>query len=262
MRNKVTFSEKDLQSYKLPTKLDTLSLMQGVARFTATGESRLYNFHHLTTQELLAAFHISKMQPKEQVKIFNELFKQPRFSAVFRFYSAFTKLQTEGIMDTVFNILGSNNKTLMMSLFHCLYETQDVTLCQYVFTQLKELDLTEQLLSPVDCLSLGYFIKSVCSNTSEEFKLILSTEHLHTKHASLLGKEWSRCSIDQPQEKIKTGTLNLKLILIETYKALIMPLCCSTIISKLDLSDNHLGDEEAVTLADALKGNHNLRVLK
>ena len=261
MTNQVTFTEENLQSAKLPTELNTLSLMQGVARFTVTSESKLYNFYHLSTQELLAAFHISKMQPKEQVKIFNELFEQPRFSAVFQFYSAFTKLETTGIMDTIFWIVRSKNKTLIMSLFHCLYEAQDVKLCQRVFTQLKELDLTDQLLIPVDCISLGYFIKSVCSNASEEFKLILSNEHLHTDHAIFLGKELSMdSSTDRP---ITTGTLNLKLILKETHKSLfIRPVCCSTIISKLDLSDDLLGDEEAKTLADALQTNSNLRVLK
>ena len=262
MNNKVTFTEKYLESAKLPTKLNTLSLRQGVASFIGTGESKLYNFYHLSTQELLAAFHISKMHPKEQVKIFNELFNQPRFSAVFRFYSAFTKLKTEGIMDTIIRIVTSKNKTLIMSLIHCLYEAQDVELCQCVFTELKELDLTEQLLIPVDCISLGYFVKSVCSNTSEEFKLILSNERLHPDHASFLGKLSTGCSTDQPKT---TGGLNLKLILKENPKSLFMrPVCCSTIISKLDLSDNLLGDDEADTLADALKENpnSNLRVLK
>ena len=259
--NRVTFAEKYLQSPELPTKLDTLSLMQGVASFTATGESKLYSFFHLLTQELLAAFHISKMQPKEQVKIFNELFEQPRFSAVFRFYSAFTKLETTGIMDTIFRIVASKDKTLIISLFHCLYEAQDVKLCQRVFTQLKELDLTEHLLIPVDCIALGYFMKSVCSNSSEEFKLILSDWHLRTVHARFLGKELSMdCSIDQPTT---TGALNLKLILKKTHKSsFIRQVCCSTIISKLDLSHIELSDEEATTLADALETNPNLRVLK
>ena len=261
MNNKVTFTEKDLESAKLPTKLNTLSLMQGVASFIGTGESKLYNFYHLSTQELLAAFYISKMDTEEQVKIFNELFNQPRFSAVFRFYSAFTKLKTEGIMDTVFRIVTSENKNLIMSLIHCLYEAQDVELCQRVFTKLKELDLTEQLLFPEDCISLGYFMKSVCSNTNEEFKLKLSNENLHADHANFLGKELSTgCSTDQPET---TGGLNLKLILKETPKSLfITPVCCSTIISTLDLSDNLLGDDEAAKLADALKANPNLRVLK
>ena len=50
MENKATFSAADLQSFKLPTELSTLSLMQGVASFATFGKSKLYNFLHLSTQ--------------------------------------------------------------------------------------------------------------------------------------------------------------------------------------------------------------------
>ena len=179
MENKATFSEDDLQSFKLPTELSTLSLMQGVASLTAFGESRLYNFLHLSTQELLAAFFISKMDPAEQVKIFNELFQQPRFANVFQFYSAFTKLQTEGIRDTISRIVKSKNNILILSLLHCLYEAQDDTLCEFVGCELqRKVDLSENTLSPVNCLSIGYFLRSVCTTNTGQFKLKLKLTEL------------------------------------------------------------------------------------
>ncbi len=100
MRNKVIFSGRDLRSYGLPEDMDVLSLMQVVQSF-ATGKPTSYHFLHLSIQELLAALHISKLPPTKQVQIFTELFGQPRFEAVFGFYAAFTKLQTEGVRDIV-----------------------------------------------------------------------------------------------------------------------------------------------------------------
>ena len=206
MENKATFSEEDLQSFKLPTELSTLSLMQGVTSFTDTEESKLYNFLHLSTQELLAAFYISKLQPDEQVKIFNQLFEEPRFANVFQFYAAFTKLQTAGIRDTISSIVKSKKKILILSLLHCLYEAQDDTLCQFVSCQLKaELDLSRQTLSPVDCLSVGYTARSVCSATAGPFKLKLTITRFDEYGANLLLKELLKYSIPSvPETAVKT----------------------------------------------------------
>ena len=220
MKNKVTFSKTDLQSFELPAQLSTLSLMQGVVSFTALEQTNLYNFLHLSTQELLAAFFISKMQPQKQYEIFNTLFEKPRFANVFKFYAAFTKLQTKGIQDTVSKIVESRNMTLILSLLHCLYEAQDDTLCQSVASQLhKKLDLTKQSMSPVDCLAVGYFARRVCSTTTAEFKLTLSLDQLDEYLATLLMKELSKCSISQSETAAVTeGTANLYLDLVKGRK--------------------------------------------
>ena len=216
-KNKATFTEEDLQSFNLPTELSTLSLMQGVTSLTAFGESKLYNFLHLSTQELLAAFFISKMKSAEQVKIFNQLFEQPRFANVFQFYSAFTKLQTEGIQDTVSRIVKSKNNILILSLLHCLYEAQDDTLCEFVGCELqKELDLSEQTLSPVNCLSIGYFLRSVCTTHTGRFKLKLGIDRIDEYGATLLVREMSNSSIPQAETAVTTeGIANLYLQMVK-----------------------------------------------
>ena len=210
--NKATFSEKDLQLLNLPTELTTLSLMQGVASFSTSGESRLYNFLHLSTQELLAAFYISKMQPEEQIKIFDELFEQPRFANILKFYAAFTKLQNKEIQDTVSRVAKSKNETLLLTLLQCLYEAQDNRLCRFVASQLEEkLKLSQQTLSPVDCLSVGHFVRSVCSTTTEEFELTLQIDKFDDYCASLLVREL--------QMVVTTGGIpNFYLKLVKGYK--------------------------------------------
>ena len=216
MENKATFSEEDLQSFQLPTKLSTLSLIQGVASFTALGNSRLYNFFHLSTQELLAAFFISQLQWEEQLKIFNELFEQPRFSNVFQFYAGFTKFQTQGIQDTVSRIVKSKNMTRILPLLHCLYETQDDALCQFVASELEgNLDISRYTLSPVDCLSVGYFVTSVCCTTTGQFKLKLTINMLDEYGVTLLVRELAKyCnpSVAQAAAVMETENLYLQLV--------------------------------------------------
>ena len=199
MKNKATFSAADLRSFNLPTKLNTLSLIQGVQNLAAKHFNISFNFLHLSVQELLTAFHVSKLSAPEQIQIFNDLFDQPRLAAVFRFYAAFTKLQTEGVRDIVARIVQKQEKPLLVNLLHGLYEAQDPSLCEFVASHLKrELDLSENTLSPMDCLVVGYFLSCVCLTTSGEFKVYLSSCSLDDYRASFLiremAKQLSTCS--------------------------------------------------------------------
>ena len=169
---------------------NTLGLLQGVECFAHSGmPSCSYNFLHLSIQELLAAIHMTtQLEPSEQVVQFKKLFGQARFSAVFQFYTAKTKLQKPEMNEIVIQIvqkcmqdekateltshsgtdsdqnsdssnLGHKPQPLLLSLLHCLFEAQDQDLCQLVVEELKgKLNLRNISLSPADCLSVGYFL--------------------------------------------------------------------------------------------------------
>ena len=200
MQEKITFDLED--------DFNTLGLLQGVESFAIYGMLSLsYNFLHLSIQELLAAVHMAtQLDAKKQVTQFAKLFGHPRFSAVFRFYAAKTKLKTHGIEIIVIRALqkclGNQNVTrltsdsdsdsqshsnsdsqtssgfnfghepqpLLVSLLHCLYEAQDKELCQLVIVKLEQrLYLSNINLSPADCLSVGYVL-TFC----KDFKVNLS----------------------------------------------------------------------------------------
>ena len=175
--------------FKLKDGFNTLGLLQGVQSFAKYGMlSRSYNFLHLSIQELLAAVHMAtQLDDKQQVEQFTKLFGRPRFSAVFMFYAARTKLKTPGIKDIVIQAVKKclvNNETteltpdsdhshqnsnsynfghkqqpLLVSLLHCLYEAQDKDLCQLVAAEPKQkLNLSYINLDPADCLSVGYIL--------------------------------------------------------------------------------------------------------
>ena len=181
---------EDHITFDLEHSFNTLGLLQGVESFASGMPSHSYNFLHLSIQELLAAIHMAtKMDPSEQVAQFKELFGRARFSAVFQFYAAKTKLKTQGMDEIVIRVvrkcmenkratvltphsgtnsdldsgdssLGHKSQPLLLSLLHCLFEAQDGTLCQLVAKELKgELRGLQNIsLSPADCLSVGYFL--------------------------------------------------------------------------------------------------------
>lgn len=193
---------EDKISFDLEYGFNTLGLLQGVESFAVCGMSHSYNFLHLSIQELLAAFYIAtQLEPSEQIARFRELFSHARFSTVFQFYAAKTKLQTPGIRDFVIQVVErcavetpkSDDKAQLLSLLHCLYEAQDSSLCQLVADHLKSrLNLEDTSLNSADCLSIGFFLKETkrfnvnlrqCSISDEECRFLFkegTTYDIHT----------------------------------------------------------------------------------
>ena len=171
---------KDQVIFNIEQPIKTLGLLQGVESFVRCGKLHSYNFLHLSIQEVLAAHYIAKkFGEREQKEQFNKLFYNPRFTAVFQFYAAITKLKAQGIDEIVMKVAvkcasqfpTSEDKAHLLSLLHCLFESQDSPLCLFVAKELKsKLDLGSRSLSPADCYSIGYFVSVV-----QNFDLVLDT---------------------------------------------------------------------------------------
>ncbi len=213
MKNKVSFSSQDLSLYKVSVEQNALDLMQVVQSF-ASRMSKLYHFLHLSVQELLTARHISLLPPPEQIQVFQDMFNNPRFAAVFQFYTAFTKLQTNGIRNIVARITQSEEKQPLLNLMHCLYEAQDVSLCCFVASQLnRKLELHDMTQSPLDCLSIGYFLSCLNQYTSEKFQVKLTGSIVGNVNFRFLAKGMSSCS---QVEENKPPHPRVTLVLVDT----------------------------------------------
>ena len=203
MDNKVIFSS-------LPTDINTLGLLQGVQSFIRRGKVVSYNFLHLSIQETLAGIHMATQLPdNEQVSKFNELLDNSRLSAVLQFYAAITKLQTPGIKNVVIRIVNESNKTLLLSLLHCLYEAQDPSLCESVAWQLGNgLDLTGTTLTLSDCLCIGYFLSHACKITTSHFEVNLQYCYIRDIGCKYLVNGLHK-SLDTDSEVSTVLTINL-----------------------------------------------------
>ena len=255
MQNKVTFS-----SSEFPEGSSTLSLLQGIESFLEGGKSVFYNFLHLIIQEIMSAYHIAtQLSDSEQVSQFQQLFNQPRFAAVFQFYSAITKLETPGIHHVVARMAKEDSRTRLISLLHCLYEAQDPSLCLYVAEQLKyRLHLNGTSLSPLDCLSLSFFIFSVVSSDCKEVDVSLWHSHIGDLGVNCLTKYLSS-NIDH------SGKVALNLtdtnIHEEGASYIAKILCSSNIVEHLHLFRNPIGDTGASFISNAVRDTTSLKTL-
>ena len=214
MEDKIVFSVDDFSAVGIPTSVPLLGLLQAVDSFVSTGRRVSFNFIHLSIQELLTAFSISRLPPSQQISVFQELFGKPRFRAVFQFYSAITQLQNPGIRSIVTKIIqkgkdSRSQRPLLVSLLNCLFEPQDLSLCQFVAEQLKgSLDLRWTALTPLDCLSVGYFLSCVCVTTRGEFRVDLRDCSIDDHKCRFLTRCLCRCPVPN---STATGWLHIRL---------------------------------------------------
>ena len=194
MNNKMVFTQDELPSILprsswdkihnflsqiLPTvstpaqqDLPAMGVLQRVQWAGISNKTISYNFVHLSIQEMLAAYRISQMGRDEQVSVFTTLLRKPRFAAVLQFYAGFTKLTNRGVRNFItgndFYFYEKSSKSSLLHYVRCFYEAQidDQSLYSKFFPRLNGmLDLSEVNLSPLDCMSVGYFLALVCRNS-------------------------------------------------------------------------------------------------
>ena len=170
MQNQIVFTQDELPSIlSKPAQEDltAMGVLQRVQWFSISSKTMSYNFIHLSIQELLAAYYISKMEESEQVRVFQTLLGEPRFSAVLQFYAGFTKLTNQGVRNIITRSDFTGYKSSMLSLLsymRCFFEAQvcDQSFYQQIVPKLNgKVNLSLVTMSPLDCMALGYFLKFI-----------------------------------------------------------------------------------------------------
>ena len=262
--NKASFSEEDLQAVNFPTQSTTplLSLIQGMPTFRSTWEDWFYNFLHLSIQELLAAFHISKLPPSTQVQVFRELFGQPRFNAVLQFYAAFSKFQVEGIRQFVRQVLqpsgnigGDQQSLAQKAILDCLFEAQDPSLCQDIGTVMEGRLRVTHTVSPLDCMVLGYFLH--CILCDQNFRIEFHGCNLDEYKFSYFTNELKECSKGELFVHLSDNHYQWP-INASSIVSVLQEKCSHFIRLSLDFSSNSLG---GIYFIEHLKPNSILKAL-
>ena len=284
--NKVTFSEDDLTTLSISRDISEVGLLQSVPSIISGGHQIYFCFLHLSIQELLAAVHISHMTPKQQISFFQNIFGKPRFRAVFQFYAGITKLRTSrpwlsklprflcpvpaSVYDLVRKVVKKeNSRPLLVSLFHCLYEAEDNSLCEFVAELFRDflsrdhtLILTYTTLSPLDCLSLGYFLSVVSTTVSGGFTVDLWGCSIGDQECKFLVRGLCKCI--NPNSKV-TSQLDVNLGFNDIHEEgmyhIAQLLKNTSVVCKLTSCGNPIGEGGLKSLCETLSTNTTLKHL-
>ena len=113
MQSKVVFYRVDLRQFNLPANLPSLGLLHTVEGLTLHSKSLSYNFLHLSVQELLAAYRISRMDSSKQLEVFEQMFGSSRFQAVLQYYSmALLNLPIQQLYEILYLLIHDKNQVL------------------------------------------------------------------------------------------------------------------------------------------------------
>ena len=290
MQDKVVFSQQEISallSQPVQQDIPAMGVLQKVQWAGIRSKTMSYSFSHLSIQELLAAYCISKMEQSEQVRVFQTLLDKPRFSAVLQFYAGFTKLTNQGVREIITGTdftSGKSSKPFLLSYMRCFFEAQvtDESLYQLLLSQLNgQIYLNLVTLSPLDCISVGYFLAyalrhselrvdlSVCSLNDHLFGLLFGelTKHAEEKAAlhevTELIMTYNEFDIaDSIATALQTNTTRLRTLNVsvcsisdEGVESLARALAVNRSLQELDISRNQIGDNGIAHIATALQTN-------
>ena len=259
IQKKVTFS-----SSELPQGSNTLGLLRVIKSFLEGGKSVFYTFLHHPLQELLAAMHIATSLPdSDQVSQFQQLFYQPHYVGVFRFYSAITKLETPGVDKAVVKTYSKFLEPQRMHLLRCLQEAQNPSLCQLLAEQFGfHLPILDSI-SPLDFLSIGYFISM--SNNDKALQVYLyhnigddGVKHL-TKHLCDSSSPYSVTQGANPKQLARWKFVMYSNDIHDDGAAYVAKVLQSShVMNSLNLSHSEIGGKGLQSICQALITNTSL----
>ena len=220
--------QQQLVFHTVPSNLETMGFMN--QEHDEQG-SISCNFIHLTVQEFLAAYYVSKLPLSEQVQILDNSVGKKHLVIMLRFVAGITKFHVRQTSEASFSgwFLKSVKRLLFRGPVDCLrtmyhgskrnsmeslrwmFETQDkVLLREALGTETQTLNLEDQTLTPFDC----YIIADCISNSDCRWRLCFRSCHiLETGMRMLAGRTGGSLScvetINLCDNALKTGGVHL-----------------------------------------------------
>ena len=152
-----------------PGKLETLGLLQDVpALYHGRGVESCYSFLHLTVQEFLTAFHLSRCDTRVLIQVFREEYRNPRWQTVLRFLAGLTRLDFLFAdrslwqrLKVVFRIERNSPQSLRsvdsLSVVHWVHESQNSRVLEFFFGDSPDIECYSTV-TPFDCYELGFCV--------------------------------------------------------------------------------------------------------
>ena len=133
-----------------------------------SGAKSIFSFVHLTNQEFLAAYHVSRLPPDEQLEAIREHVVQPHMAVVLKFFCGLSRLQNDDHWSVIMNSALRGNKKVNLIALHCVFESQNDQRCKELFTKADgKLVIRNETLTLRDYCAIGYCIRAAINIVKE-----------------------------------------------------------------------------------------------
>ena len=136
-----------------------------------SGAKSIFSFVHLTNQEFLAAYHVSRLPPDEQLEAIRKHVVQPHMAVVLKFFCGLSRLQNDDHWSVIMNsalIDEYGEKKVNLTALHCVFESQNDQRCKELFTKADgKLVIRNETLTLRDYCAIGYCIRAAINTVKE-----------------------------------------------------------------------------------------------
>ena len=139
---------------------ESLGLITVDRKATICGFQNIYSFCHLTFQEFLAAYHISRLEVQGQLAIIQSCGPMKHMYMVFKFYCGLVKFEED--CDRFKKLLQVAKFETLLKL-HCCFESQQPATCDFVADK-GMIVVDKSFRTPSDYTCLGYVVVNAKKN--------------------------------------------------------------------------------------------------
>ena len=189
VNHKLVFSQQEIQDIigaEFSETFDGFGLFQAVSSFHVYGSTKSFHFNHLTFQEYLAAYHMSKiMDQNEQLQLVTEHANSEHLNNVWKFYAGVSKLDNFPIAQILCNFDMNDPLDKAKLVCHCAYESQNADVCDLIADKIDSATPQFFSVSAYDCLALSFVI---ANSTDREWSIELRSCGIESSHLRMLAK--------------------------------------------------------------------------
>ena len=132
------------------------------------GLEETYSFAHLTLQEFLAAYHLTRCPDAEQIQVIKNFGERKSMTVVWKFYCGLTQLKSDVSAQVFKKMTEQVEGCVMLDLIHCVHESQNVSCCsELVANRNGSITIEDEILTPSDTIAVAHCIQNSFGVLSE-----------------------------------------------------------------------------------------------